>query len=146
MSGRYLNRALGTAISCVLGATLLAQLCGCGPSRPKPQDYSVPLDEDTVTMLDSKVTTQLARQKEWTEQINGFLKVHVVLRNLSGSNLRVEFKTVFTDDFGAELENSNLTWEPVGIDPHADYHYSKLCPNKSGTKYHVFVRIGKSGD
>jgi uncharacterized protein YcfL len=146
MFGKFGKRTLVAILACSLATLLLIPFSGCGPSRPKAQNFSKPLDEDTVTMLDSKVTTQLSRQKEWTEEVNGFLKVHTILRNLSGGTVRVEIKTVFTDDFGAELENPNLTWEPIGIDAHADYHYAKLCPVKGGSKYHIFVRIGKTDD
>lgn len=129
---------------CCGGAVLgLALFFGaCGPSRPKPQDYSEVMDTDTVTMLDSKVTTQLSRQKEWTEHVNGFLKVHLVLRNLGGKNLKIEAKTDFRDESDASIEHPNLTWEPITINPHEDYHYSKLCPVIGGTQYHVYVRIG----
>jgi len=128
--------------SCVLLLTAAAIVAGCGPSRPKPQNYNEALDTDTVTMLDSKVTTQVSRQKEWTERVNGFLKVHLILRNLSGSNLKLEAKTQFRDQDGAGIEVANLTWEPITINPHEDYHYTKLCPNQNGELYHVYVRIG----
>jgi uncharacterized protein YcfL len=143
MSRDARKRLVGAAVFGALGVVLAALLvAGCGASRPKPQDFDKALDTDTVTMLDSKVTSQVARQKEWTERVNGFLKLHLVLRNLSGNNLKIEIKTAFKDENGAAIDHPNLTWEPVTINPHEDYHYSKLCPSTSGSDYHVYVRIG----
>lgn len=126
----------------VLLIVILIVIAGCGPSRPKPQNYETALDSDTVTMLDISVTSQVSRQREWVEEVNSFLQVNVVFRNLTGKMLKLEVKTDFKDASGGMVEMPNQSWEPMIMDAHADYHYKKLCTNNKAMDYHVYVRTG----
>jgi uncharacterized protein YcfL len=127
----------------LLFVVALVGLSACAPSRPKPADYRAAIDSETVTMLDNSVTTQISRQREWVEEVNGLLKVNVMFRNLTGGEMHLEIKTVFMDESGGEVANSNQTWEPVTIAGHIDYHHSKLCTNTNGRTYHIYVRLAK---
>lgn len=122
---------------------VLGALGACGPSRPKDQNFNTALDTDTVTMMDTHVTTNMARQDERTELVNGFLKVYLTLRNLSGKNMHLEIKTVFKDQYGTEIPSSAKTWEPFTVSAHEDLNYSKLCPNQNGRDYHIYIRLGE---
>lgn len=140
-----MNDPLGRRARSLSLASLIVTLVltACAPSSPRPQNYTPALDSDTVVMLDSKVTSQLARQKEWTETKNGFLEAHVILRNLGGRTLKVEILPYFKDENGGNLDSSLEVWDSVTINPHEDFHYSKLCPSKKGQGYQFHVRLAK---
>ena len=95
-------------------------------------------------MLDTWVTTQLAKQKEWVENKNGFIEPHVILRNKGGRTLHIEIRTYFKDENGGNIDTPTSTWEPVTINPYEDFHYYKLCPTKKGKSYQIHIRLGKS--
>jgi uncharacterized protein YcfL len=116
---------------------------GCGPSRPRVKDTNTVLDNETVVMLDTWAATQLARQKEWVETKNGFMEPHIILRNKGGKTLHLEIRTYFKDANGGSLDTPTDVWDPVTVNPHEDYHYSRLCPNKNGASYQFHVRLGK---
>jgi uncharacterized protein YcfL len=116
---------------------------GCGPAKPKDKEFSSVLDQSTVVMLDTWVTTQLARQKEWVEEKNGFMEPHVIMRNRGGKTLHLEIRTYFKDANGATLETPTDVWDPVTVNPHEDLHYFRMCPNKSGVSYQFHIRLGK---
>ncbi len=116
---------------------------GCGPARPKSADHNDVLDSETVVMLDTGVTTQLARQKEWVEDKNGFMEPHIILRNTGGKTLQIEIRTYFKDKYGATIETAADTWTPKTINPHEDFHYHRLCLKKDGVGYQFHIRLGK---
>jgi uncharacterized protein YcfL len=124
-----------------VGVALLSS--GCGPSRPRVKDTNTVLDNETVVMLDTWAATQLARQKEWVETKNGFMEPHIILRNKGGKTLHLEIRTYFKDANGGSLDTPTDVWDPVTVNPHEDYHYSRLCPNKNGASYQFHVRLGK---
>lgn len=128
-----------------LVVVLLSMLAsfGCSPSRPKNRDYNEVLDSETVVMLDTWVTTQLTRQKEWVETKNGFMEPHIILRNKSGKVVYIEIKTYFKDEYGGTIDITTDTWKPVAINPHEDFHYHKLCPKKEGVAYQFHIRLDK---
>ena len=134
----FRKAGLGLLVLATMAATV-----GCSPSSPRQANYNQALDSDTVVMLDSKVTSQLARQNEWVEWKNGFLEAHVILRNLGGRTLRVEIRTYFKDEHGGNLDSSLDIWDSVTINPHEDFHYKKLCPSKQGQGYQFHVRLAK---
>lgn len=141
-----MKKSLMTAMRYCLAIAVLFSLVvvyGCGASRPKPQDYDAVLDSETVVMLDRAATTQLARQKEWVEDKNGFMEPHIILRNLSGHAIFIEIRTYFKDQYGATLETASDTWTPVQINAHEDYHYYRLCTKKEGVGYQFHIRMGK---
>jgi uncharacterized protein YcfL len=127
----------------------LALLCaafvvpGCGPAKPKDKEFSSVLDENTVVMLDTWVTTQLARQKEWVEEKNGFIEPHIIMRNRGGKTLHLEIRTYFKDAYGATIETPTDIWDPVTVNPHEDFHYYRLCPDKNAVSYQFHIRLGK---
>ena len=116
---------------------------GCGPARPKPEDHNDVLDSETVVMLDSRATTQLARQKEWVEEKNGFMEPHIILRNTGGKTNHIEIRTYFKDKYGANIETAADTWTPTTINPREDFHYHRLCLKKEGVGYQFHIRMGK---
>jgi uncharacterized protein YcfL len=116
---------------------------GCGASRPKPRDYSKVLDESKVVMLDTWATTQLALQETWTETKNGFMVAHMTLRNKGGRTLKLEIRTYFKDSRGAPIKTPMDMWDPVTVNPHEDFHYSKMCPNRNGEDYQFHIRMAK---
>lgn len=116
---------------------------GCAPSRPRGPQSNEVLDSETVVMLDTGATTQLSRQKEWVETKNGFLQPHIILRNRGGDMLKLEIRTYFKDEYGATIETQTDTWDPVSINPHEDFHYHKLCPDKRGVGYQFHIRMAK---
>jgi len=122
---------------------LLAVLTGCGVSSPRTRNVNPTLDSDTVVMLDKRITTQLARQSEWTEFKNGFLEANVVLRNLGGRILRVEIMAYFSDSRGGRVESSLDVWDVVTINPHEDFHYQRLSPSNSAESYQFHIRLAK---
>jgi uncharacterized protein YcfL len=141
-----MKKSLMTAMWCCLAIAVLFSLVGiygCGASRPKPQDYDAVLDSETVVMLDRAATTQLARQKEWVEEKNGFMEPHIILRNLSGKTIFIEIRTYFKDKYGATLETPSDTWDPIQINAREDYHYHRLCTKKEGVGYKFHIRMGK---
>ena len=118
---------------------------GCGPSTPRNQNFNTALDTDTVVMLDKTIGTQLSRQNEWVETKNGFTEAHVILRNLGGRTLKVEVFTYFKDKHGGTIDLPMATWDAVTINPHEDFHYSKLCPKKTAKSYQFHVRLARAG-
>ncbi|MCK4235735.1 MAG: DUF1425 domain-containing protein [Candidatus Krumholzibacteria bacterium] len=122
---------------------LLAVNYSCSPSRAKSTDYDKVLDNENVVMLDTWVTQQLALQKEWVEDKNGFMEANIILRNLGGKLLHLEIRTYFKDSHGGTVETASDTWNPVTVNPHEDFHYSKLCTKKEGAGYQFHIRLGK---
>jgi uncharacterized protein YcfL len=121
----------------------LAGGLGCGASKPRPANYDSTLDEGTVVMLDMKVTTQLACQKDWGESKNGLLEGHMILRNLGGRTLHVEIRTYFKDENGGNIDNNTDVWDSVTISPHEDLHYKRLATSTQAKQYQFHVRLGK---
>lgn len=138
----FQDRASGVA-SAILLLTLLSAMAGCGVSSPRSQNTNPVLDNDTVVMLDKKVTTQLARQNEWVEWKNDFLEAHVVLRNLGGRTLQVEIMTYFKDEHGGNISSSMDVWDSVTINPHEDFHYQRISHSKKAQSYQFHIRLGK---
>ena len=136
-----------------VGAMMIAAFClalygvsmisGCAPSAPRGVDNNEVLDSETVVMLDTWVTTQLSRQKEWVEDKNGFIEPHIILRNKGGKTLQIEIRTYFKDKYGGNIETAGDTWTPATINPHEDFHYHRLCLKKEGVGYQFHIRLGK---
>jgi uncharacterized protein YcfL len=129
--------------SALIVSCLVFLSAGCGPSRPRAKDTNTVLDSETIVMLDTWAATQLARQKEWVETKNGFMEPHVILRNKGGRTLHLEIRAYFKDTNGGTIETPTDVWDPVTVNPHEDYHYWRLCPNKNGASYQFHVRLGK---
>ncbi|MBN2069949.1 MAG: hypothetical protein JW814_00720 [Candidatus Krumholzibacteriota bacterium] len=132
---------LAASLSMVLYA--VGAFSGCAPARPRPEDHNDVLDSETVVMLDTWVTTQLSRQKEWVEDKNGFIEPHIILRNKGGKTLQIEIRTYFKDKYGGTIETAADTWTPATINPHEDFHYHRLCLKKEGVGYQFHIRLGK---
>ena len=143
MIGFY-TRSVNRLVLLVVMFPLLASLSvGCAPSRPRGPQANEVLDSETVVMLDIGATTQLSRQKEWVETKNGLIEPHIILRNRGGDMLKLEIRTYFKDEYGANIETQTDTWNPVTINSHEDFHYHKLCPNKRGVSYQFHIRMAK---
>ena len=141
--GRARTRCHMIAGSILLISCIVLLYSGCGPSRPRMKDSNLVLDNETVVMLDTWAATQLARQKEWVDTKNGFIEPHVILRNKGGKTLHLEVRTYFKDANGATIETPTDVWDPVTVNPHEDYHYWRMCPNKNGATYQFHIRLGK---
>ena len=136
---KIMGRRLGSLAALLL--LVASMVTGCAPSRPRGPQANEVLDSETVVMLDTGATTQLSRQKEWVETKNGFLEPHIILRNRGGKMLKLEIRTYFKDEYGATIKTQTDTWDPVSINPREDFHYHKLCPNKSGIGYQFHIRM-----
>ncbi len=142
MKKRMIHSLVLVAIFSVAMYAMVISL-GCAPARPRAEDHNDVLDSETVVMLDTWVTTQLSRQREWVEDKNGFLEPHIILRNRGGKTLSLEIRTYFKDKYGGTIETAADTWTPVTVNPHEDFHYHRLCLKKEGVAYQFHIRLGK---
>ncbi|UCG52684.1 MAG: DUF1425 domain-containing protein [Candidatus Latescibacterota bacterium] len=133
------SRLKVTSLALVTLAVLLAMMTGC-LSRAKRVTDETPLDTETVVMKDMAVTTNVALYKEWSEDVNGMLKAHIILRNKRNTTVKLEIKTIFKDDQGVPLETVSDTWHPIMILSNEDYHYEKLCPVPGAASYQFLVK------
>jgi uncharacterized protein YcfL len=113
-------------------------------SKAKRVTDTTALDTETVVMKDAAVTTNVSLHKDWSEVVNGMLKAHVILRNNRNSTVKLEIKTIFTDDQGIPIESAVDTWHPVMIMSNEDYHYEKLCPVVGAASYQFLIRTSGS--
>jgi len=126
-------------------AVLVSVLLGCAATHPAEVHRSGTSyqDKSRIQWNSSNLKSVLRIDNAETDrEINGLLRIRLVLRNKMKEDIFVDVRTVFTDEKGFEKEKTN--WEPICCTARTQSTYEVVSLSPNVADFQIIIRDPKS--
>lgn len=112
---------------------------GCASSSPKPKGNSVVnVVEPACGNSDIVIKDLKGKRRK-----DGFMQVQVTGENTSGSYQRLEYRIVWFDKQGFEIDSILSNWTAVPAYAHQPFTISTVSPSSKARKFRIYIRNEK---
>ncbi len=125
--------------SFVLGISVLLLIGGCAASSPKPKGESV-VNVIEPACGNSDIVIRDIRGKR---RKDGFMQVQVRGENTSGEYRRLEYRIVWYDKNGFQLDSILSAWTTVPAYAHQPFVINTVSPSAKARKFRIYIRNEK---
>jgi len=123
----------------VMPVALLLLAGGCASSSPKPKGPSVVnVVEPACGNSDIVIKSLKGKRRK-----DGFMVVQVQGENTSGEYKRLEYRIVWYDKQGFEIESILSNWTTVPAYAHQPFTIHTVSPSPQARKFRIYIRNEK---
>ena len=116
--------------------SISASLAACGTMGKGKETEAV----SKVKYSDSKIASRVEVKDRFVQPVGNLKKMHAVVTNTWHGDVTFDYRVIWYDGEGMEIDPGSSAWQPVKLTPKSEKSIESVAPNAGATDYTLNIK------